>query len=247
VNLLLHQHLAAAELGSEVAGIGAMLPDLWRMADARMRLRAAAHAEGESEVVAALVLGVEHHLAVDRWFHASPVFLDGERALAASFAALGKRVPSASGAKLVLLSHVCWEMCLDGALVRRGSLAATMARVRAALRAAEPGLARAASLHGADARLGADRARFEVRLAEILAALAGDGWIAGYLDGEGIAWRLAAVRARLGLPSLPPEAHRAVGALLEAERARADEALEALLHEAPARLARSFHSPRGTG
>src|SRR3954468_14876389 len=53
VNFLLHHHLAARDLGSPEAAVGAMLPDLWRMADRRVRairrLAAPGGAEGVRE------------------------------------------------------------------------------------------------------------------------------------------------------------------------------------------------------
>jgi len=48
VNFLLHHHLAFLELGRPEAAAGAMLPDVWRMADRRGHTRSprAAREEG---------------------------------------------------------------------------------------------------------------------------------------------------------------------------------------------------------
>src|SRR5262245_14457660 len=52
VNFVLHHHLAARDLGSPAAGAGAMLPDLWRMADRRVRAAAAISIEDDDVVLA---------------------------------------------------------------------------------------------------------------------------------------------------------------------------------------------------
>ena len=46
MNFLLHRHLAARALASSEAGHGAMLPDLWRMADRRVRADRRTHVGG---------------------------------------------------------------------------------------------------------------------------------------------------------------------------------------------------------
>src|SRR3954466_7384028 len=78
VNFLLHHHLAARDLGSPEAAVGSMLPDLWRMADRRVRAIRRPDSDAEDRRVGEVLAGIEHHLTADHWFHAAPVFLDGE-------------------------------------------------------------------------------------------------------------------------------------------------------------------------
>ena len=126
MNFLLHRHLAERDLGSPAAGIGAMLPDLWRMADRRVRPSRGVAAEAQDPTELADVLaGIEHHLRVDRWFHTAEAFVEGERQMAAQFRQAGVDAP-----KFGMFAHVAWEMWLDGALVRRAGLSDVLAGLR---------------------------------------------------------------------------------------------------------------------
>src|SRR5262245_14971046 len=96
-----------------------MLPDLWRMADRRVRVRASAVTStgplgGDASSTGALVFGILHHHQSDAWFHRSRAFLDGERVVAQRL-----RTPAVVSRHMSLMAHPLWEMCLDGALVRR--------------------------------------------------------------------------------------------------------------------------------
>src|SRR5687768_1786649 len=64
MNFLLHRRLALDELGSRPAAVGAMLPDLWRMADRRVRAREEVSFSEAS--LSELERGVAHHLEADR-------------------------------------------------------------------------------------------------------------------------------------------------------------------------------------
>jgi hypothetical protein len=238
MNFLLHRHLAARDLGSAGAGAGAMLPDLWRMADRRVRpSRAVEPPSSPERGLAEVLAGIDHHVALDRWFHAAPVFLDGERRLAEALPAAAPGAP-----RLGLFAHVLWEMCLDGALLRRTGLAPVLDDVRAGLAAIDgaPGDA-AASIHHFQRRApspaGAppERAAFEARLRRICDELARGPWIAGYQNGAGLTLRVAGVRARFGLPPFTPEQHARLAALLDRLAAPADQALDDLLRAAPRR------------
>lgn len=118
MNFLMHRHLAFVAHGTDLAGAGAMLPDLWRMADRRVRTApkdAAWELAGEAdEATREVMRGIDHHLDADDWFHDASVFREGERATAAAL-----RGAQVAAKKLVLFAHPLWEMCLDGALVRR--------------------------------------------------------------------------------------------------------------------------------
>ncbi|HVY48898.1 MAG TPA: hypothetical protein VHB21_23575, partial [Minicystis sp.] len=105
MNFLLHRHLAAAALGTPTAGLGAMLPDVWRMADRRARPSRDVAAT-QDERVAALLAGIDHHLDADRRFHATEAFTRGERAVAE---AVDRAAPSAP--RVRLFAHVLWELC----------------------------------------------------------------------------------------------------------------------------------------
>src|SRR5262245_409437 len=112
-----------------------MLPDLWRMADRRVRphrdpLAAAERDAGPKEPsdpkdLADVLSGIAHHVRIDRWFHQTDVFTRGER-----FAADRLRAARVAAPRLPLFAHVLWEMCLDGALVRSVGLAPVLAALR---------------------------------------------------------------------------------------------------------------------
>ncbi|WP_437310494.1 hypothetical protein [Sorangium sp. So ce388] len=248
MNFLLHRHLAARDLGSVAAGAGAMLPDLWRMADRRVKpSRAAERPAALPPRLAEVLAGIDHHVALDRWFHAAPVFVEGERRLAEAL-----RGASLGAPRLGLFAHVLWEMCLDGALLRRTGLAPALEALRAGLAAIDgaPGetaasihhfLRRAPSPAGAPADASspagalADRAAFEARLRRIYDELARGPWIAGYQDGAGLALRLSGVRSRFGMPPFTPEQHDRLAALLDALSDAADAAVDDILRTAPRR------------
>ncbi|MGH7296903.1 MAG: hypothetical protein ACRELB_18330 [Polyangiaceae bacterium] len=226
MNFVLHLHLGARDLGSPAAGAGAMLPDLWRMADRRVRARAAPFDAGADVAgpLAAVLSGIAHHLRVDRWFHADPVFTEGEREASRLVREAGVAAPRA-----VLLAHVLWELCLDGALVLRLGLGPTLDLLRAGIDALRPVAPRAAELHhfARVDRTAAEREIFTARLERILDELARGPWIDGYQTGAGVTARIQGVRRGLGLP--PMEAD---------DRARLAAVADSLLSRAPAAVAR---------
>lgn len=173
-----------------------MLPDLWRMADRRVRpARVEVPADGP------VLRGIAHHVDSDRWFHADPVFLDGERAARERL-----RRANAATPRVGLFAHVLWEMCLDGALVRLRGFDLVMDEVRSALAHARSDEARrAVEAHhfGRVARTGEERMRFDARLSRIVDELARGPWIEGYQTGQGIAARLEGVRAGLRFAAMP--------------------------------------------
>jgi hypothetical protein len=208
MNFLLHHHLALRDLGSRAAAAGAMLPDLWRIADRRVRAtdlgRAPHDAQSDrSDALADVLNGIAHHLVADHWFHADPVFLDGERATAAAFrdAALG--VP-----RLGLFAHITWELCLDGALVRAEGAALADSVQRSLEDASREGAAdRAAAIHHFDrvARTSEETRAFAERMTRIATELGRGAWIDGYAHGAGIADRIDGVRRRVGFAAMSPE------------------------------------------
>ncbi|MGD0529679.1 MAG: hypothetical protein ABSE49_31370 [Polyangiaceae bacterium] len=166
--------------------------------------------------------GIAHHLAVDAWFHAAPVFLDGERAARGAL----RRAPDAP--KMGLFAHVAWELCLDGALVRRFGTEPLLDPVRASVAAVRPD----AHHRAADLHVGlptTDRARFDARVDSILDAIGLGPWVAGYGTAHGIVERLDGVRMRMGFAALPSPAREDVAAGLEALEGDADAALDAIV------------------
>lgn len=208
-----------------------MLPDLWRMADRRVRPSSATEDPGEGAVAAELLepvlAGIGHHVAADRWFHAAPVFLEGERRLAGSLRAAAVEVP-----RLGLFAHVLWEMCLDGALVRREGFGPVLDELRAGLSAIDGAPSEtAASMHHflRVARTGPERAAFEVRLRRLRDEVARGPWIEGYQDGVGLALRLSGVRSRFGFAPFTAEQTARLAALLEDLAGDADRAVGEVL------------------
>ena len=225
MNFLLHHHLAARDLGSDAAALGAMLPDVWRMADRRAHLRGVVAAH-EGEDVADVLRGVAHHVALDARFHAAPVFTTGEQATRDALRA------SSSAPKLALFAHIAWELCLDGALVRRLGLTPTLDAVRASLRVVPSEARHRAACAAAPfvrEREGDEAIRFEARVEQILDAIARGPWVAGYATGDGIAERVEGVRARVGLARLSALDRERVGRALEGLAERADTGLDDVL------------------
>ena len=227
MNFLLHRSLAVRDLGDPLAGIGAMLPDLWRMADRRVRAtRLAEPRLNDAPELQAVLIGIEHHLDVDRWFHGAAVFVDGERLAAERIRDTGLAAP-----KLALFGHIAWELCLDGALVRRDGLQPTRRALNAGFAAAAQGPARsAADVHHFDrqGRPLADRDAFDDGMRQLFEAIGRGPWIAGYQDGAGVAQRIDGVRRRLGFPRLTADEQARFGEALEMLREHADAALAAI-------------------
>jgi hypothetical protein len=208
MNFLLHRRLALDELGSPHAAVGAMLPDLWRMADRRMRARDAVPLPAEN--LLELERGVAHHLEADRWFHRHAVFREGEATTASHLrGAAGADLP-----KLGLFAHAAWEMCLDGALLSRRGVKAELAALRADLDDVGCAPAVALALHHRGAGRAADDASFPSRMERIWTALGEGSWIAGYCQPDGLAAALIGMRLRFGLQAPDaPARDRLSGAL----------------------------------
>jgi hypothetical protein len=222
VNFLFHHHLAKRDLGSDAGALGAMLPDVWRMADRRAHLREH-DSTAEGEALNAVLEGVAHHMAVDARFHAASVFTEGERATRDALRG-ASRAP-----KLSLFAHVGWELCLDGALVRRVGLEALLDTVRASVASVGAETTRCAAFMSAPSLRAfseEERERFDLRVARILDAIALGPWVAGYATGAGVVERLEGVRTRLRLAPLPEADRGAVGSALEKLANRADVAVD---------------------
>lgn len=197
MNFVLHAHLADVDHGDPGVTLGAMLPDLWRMVARPARARRDLAAEEEGAEVRAVLAGVHHHLVADRWFHATPHFLEGE---AATSRALGA-VPREVSPRLRLFAHVTWEMCLDGALLRRLGQDAVAAVLSRAISGEPFAASRAAELHhGAQRRAaGVEDAWFEETMGRLLDAVRSFVLPHGCAYAEGIAMRLSGVRRAMGL------------------------------------------------
>lgn len=223
MNFLLHHHLAIRDLGAPAAGAGAMLPDLWRMADRRVFAQEIA-GDREPPAVREALDGIVHHAIIDRWFHAAPVFTEGERATREALRPTG-------APRIGLFAHIAWEMCLDGALVRTIGLPTLVGEVREALDAVRGDAHdRAAELHhfARVERTAEERATFDARMKLIFDELARGPWIAGYADGTGVAARLERVRARLRFRAFDDRERASVAAALDSLAPRADDALASI-------------------
>ncbi|MBK8258424.1 MAG: hypothetical protein IPK82_37900 [Polyangiaceae bacterium] len=202
MNFLLHRHLAHRFFQSAAAGIGAMLPDLWRMADKRVRPALNQHdawrALGDTDDVTRDVMrGIEHHLEADLWFHEHDVFVSGERATAAAL-----REAKTTAKKLVLFAHPLWEMCLDGALVR--TLGAETVRSEVALgfeKAFDAAHAALVAHHFALVDESEEyKSETQYRMRWFADELSAGPWIAGYAKPEGLVRALTGMRRRFSLP-----------------------------------------------
>jgi hypothetical protein len=206
-----------------------MLPDLWRMAHRHVRPARGVVAPLESPLprLGEVLAGVRHHERADGAFHASESFRDGEQAMARALATI-------EAPRLPLFGHIAWELCLDGALVRREG-APLLAQVRDAIASAlepsagESAVDAAARIHHTARKGEALPPEVNARVGHMLAELARGFWIEGYAHGEIVAERLGGIRARLGFPPLEEEPRRALAALLEERIERAGAAIEPLL------------------
>jgi hypothetical protein len=228
VNFVFHLHLAARDLGSPTAGAGAMLPDLWRMADRRVRAQTAPReAPGDAAPALSRVLaGIEHHLRVDRWFHADAVFRDGEQEASALIGAAHLAAPRSG-----LFAHVLWELCLDGALLRREGFPTVLGLLREGAAGLAGAGGTAAELHHFDrvARTADERAAFDDRLRRIVAELERGPWIESYQTGAGVAGCVQGVRRGLGLTPMDAADLARLAAVAEQLLGRAPAVVERIL------------------
>lgn len=197
-----------------------MLPDFWRMAHRRVRPKAGIHPpRGASNELAALLAGVEHHLEADDAFHRHPVFVRGEKRLAQCF-----REAAIGADKIGLFAHIGWELCLDGALLRRVGVEETLDRLRGGLAAAEAELAAAVRRHRSAVPEG-----FDGRLDHLLEQVAWSDWVPGYRSGDGVARRLAGVRRRVRLSAFTDDDLQRLGRVFDQALDDADPAVAELL------------------
>jgi hypothetical protein len=209
-----------------------MLPDLWRMAARPARSRRGVKSSHVSADVAAVLGGIDHHLQADRWFHDTPYFVEGEATMGTAL----REVQSAASRRLRLFAHVTWEMCLDGALVRRVGAGDVERVLFQAIDGRDAAARTAAELHHGSARraAGVEDGLFEGRMIRLLDAVGSFALPSGYADPAGVAMRLAGIRSAFGfapptpserakwesaIASVEPTADRLVAALL-ADRSR---------------------------
>jgi len=225
VNFLLHHHLAGRDLGRPEAAVGAMLPDVWRMADRRARAKARGESptSGRDDVVRSVAEGIGHHFEVDAWFHGAPVFERGESAVREALRA-GRGAP-----KLGLFAHIAWELCLDGALLRRVGLESVLGAVRGSIEAVRPDAHHRAAQAWLPDLAAEDRGRFEGRVDQILDAIAEGPWVAGYATAAGVVERLDGLRGRLGFEAMAKDDRAAVTVALEPVERVADVGLGEIL------------------
>ena len=197
MNFLFHFEIAADESGRDRVGLGAMLPDFWRMVarPARARRDVGVELAGEDAALRDVLAGVSHHLEADVWFHKSPFFTEGDREASAALARTGSK-------RMGLFGHVVWEMCLDGALLRLVGRDQLATRIGSAIAASRTAAGAAADLHHRDARerAGVEPTLFQARMHRLLDAVASFALPDGYATPGGIALRTRGVRAAFGLP-----------------------------------------------
>lgn len=231
MNFVLHAHLAHRDLGDPNVTLGAILPDLWRMAARPARTRRAVTAPPDDDALARVLEGVGHHLRADAWFHKTPFFTEGERATVEALA----QVPAETSPRLRLFAHATWEMCLDGALVRLAGEEAVRKTLEAAVHGHEAVADRAAELHHGEARraAGIDDDTFRARMKRAFEAVESFVLPAGYVTADGVALRLIGIRAGLGFPPPINEVRSSWVAALAAVEPFADKMVVELLDEAP--------------
>jgi len=208
-----------------------MLPDLWRMADRRVRpamppslaWRTVGDGDGDARDV---MRGIEHHLEADLWFHDASVFTTGERATIDALKGAAVAVK-----KLTLFAHPLWEMCLDGALVRKLGGEAVRVSVAAGFAAAATAARRAARAHHFEHVAGATEYvnAFDERMVWMADELSKGPWIAGYGHADGLVRGLAGIRRRFGLAPFTDEERDKLAVAIATLEPRADAAVEEIL------------------
>ena len=204
-----------------------MLPDLWRMAHRHVRPAPGDLEPGAWPREEEVLRGVTHHRRADTAFHAGEVFRDGERTLARALATV-------AAPRLPLFAHIAWELCLDGALVRREG-AALVAEVQAAISCAreaareESAVDAAARIHHAARKGEPLPPELNPRVGAMLDELGRGRWIEGYARGGTVAERLDGIRRRLGFPPLDAETRAALEGILGEAIDRAGAAIGPLL------------------
>lgn len=197
-----------------------MLPDLWRMAHRRVRPQIGIEPpKGASPELTALLEGVQHHLRSDDWFHKHPVFTEGEKRLAQRF-----RDADIQAEKIGLFAHIGWELCLDGALLRRVGVEETLVKLRQGVDEARVELRATAEHHARSLPDG-----FHNRLEDLLERVAWSDWVPGYTHGDGVARRLGGVRRRVRLPSFTSDDLARLGRVFEESLDEAGPAVSELL------------------
>jgi len=227
INFGLHFRLARRDLLAPAAAVGAMLPDVWRIADRRVRPALGDAPVAGSARVGEVIAGVDHHRRADAVFHESAVFREGERALRKAFG--GIEIP-----RLSLFGHIAWELCLDGALVRREG-EELLAEVRAAIAIAteplegEAPVDAAARIHHAARRGDTLPEGFEARVARLLNEIGRGPWLTGYARGDVVAERIDGIRRSLGFPRVEGSERERLGLVLAHAIDRAEAAVAPLL------------------
>lgn len=161
---------------------------------------------------------------MDDLFHRGPILSEGEK-----IATRYLKEAAIGGEKVLLFGHVAWEICLDGALLRRFGLAAIKEGLRGELAALGPDALEAALRHHNPELAATDRRAADAAVLGMLHQLVWGQWIDGYLDGEGITQRLDGVRRRLRLAPLGVEDRRKCAGALDRLLVEADSVLDVAL------------------
>jgi hypothetical protein len=130
---------------------------------------------------------------------------------------------------LGLFAHIAWELCLDGALLRRVGIETVLRSVRGSIEAVRPDAHHRAAQAWLPDVPAEDRGRFDGRVDQILDAIAEGRWVAGYAMAPGIVERLDGLRARLGFEAMTKDDREAVAAALEPVELVADAGLGEIL------------------
>jgi hypothetical protein len=204
-----------------------MLPDLWRMAHRHVRPAHGAVVPRNWLRLEEVMAGIAHHGRADAAFHASASFQSGEKWITRELATVG-------APRLSLFGHIAWELCLDGALVRREGRA-LLDKVRDAVGSAceksqgESAVDAAARIHHAARKGEPLPSELNARVGRMLVEVGRGGWIEGYAQGAVVADRLGGIRARLGFAPVEEEPRRRLIAILDEGIARAEGEITALL------------------
>ena len=166
-----------------------------------------------------------HHLAVDRWFHKTAAFLNGE-------ASAKRQLQATSLPRAALFGHVTWEMCLDGALVRHlgeVTVRSELARSIGGREGLAAELLRALHLEPGPASF--DHELIVRRLERLLEAVRSFARPGGYGSAHGLADRLEGLRSAFGFERAAPAERRLLEQSLAELFSEADQAVVVLLCE----------------
>lgn len=191
MNFLTH---ALPYLDRPLLAVSTGVPDLMRVADRRIRVRARAarpFVDSEDAAMRAVARGVIQHVEDDRWFHGTAAFVELNLQLAVQ---LRDQLPGDAGFRPSFVGHILIEMLLDAFWIRDDR--STGDHYYRAFGSTDP-----SELQSCVNRITGVPT---TRLTEVIERFVAARFLFDYLDDDRLLWRLNQIMNRVGLAALPP-------------------------------------------